>query len=146
MGETELGYFDCEGFSSHVEGNTYLNLKWLNPIPELPEDISSEYIIVKYYWKTDMLGIAFPAIDVIEQAIQEGRLKGTIVGKNLGQAIEEGHGLKKAMTEGRRFHVRIAASQKELQEFLQKHDKDVFDEYIYLHKFQYQNIREYQDN
>lgn len=136
MTDDESGYVDFEGFSSSFAGETFLNLRWLNPLPESSEDVSSWYLIVKYHWTAERLEVALPSPAFIEDAIQAGRLQGSMVGKTFDQAIQDGHGMRGALSETLGRRGRITASQSELQAFFQQYGRDVFGESFLLDKFQ----------
>lgn len=72
------GNLDISEFTGHtsaVDGNHYLNLKWVRPEP----DAIPGYMVMKYQVHGDTLGIGLMDRDPVEQAIADGALKGEII-------------------------------------------------------------------
>ncbi|GMR08817.1 MAG: hypothetical protein BMS9Abin26_1824 [Gammaproteobacteria bacterium] len=107
-GELEVSEFS--GHTSSLQGNYYLNLKWVRPA----QDGITGYMFVKYIVKPDSLGIAIMNSEVAEKAIKEKALKGIV---------------KKAKWFS---SVRITAGQKRLQEFILRKDKELFPEMKFM--------------
>ena len=102
------GTIDVSEFNGHTPAlgtNKYLNLKWVRP-PDEPKG----YLLIKYSTDGESLVISLLNAKVIENAIKEGSLKGT-VGKG-----------KYA------YSLSITEEQKKLQQFVLKHDKELFQE------------------
>ena len=102
------GTIDVSEFSGHTSAlgnNKYLNLKWVRP-----SDEPKGYLLIKYSTDGESLAISLLNAKVIENAIKEGSLKGT-VGKG-----------KYA------YSLSITEEQKKLQQFVLKHDKELFQE------------------
>jgi len=108
-GELEVSEFS--GHTSSIEGNKYLNLKWIRPAEEIPG-----YIFVKYVVSEDLLGISLMEIDVVEKAIKGGLLKGQLEKSNWSSSIH------------------ITEEQKKLQHFVLRNDKELFKKMKYLPK------------
>ncbi len=109
-GELEVSEF--AGHTSSLQGNHYLNLKWLRPAQE---GITG-YMFVKYTVRPDSLGIAIMNSEVAEKAIKEKVLKGI---------VEKAKWFSS---------VRITAGQKKLQEFILRKDKELFPEMKFMLK------------
>ncbi|MCP4021209.1 MAG: hypothetical protein GY729_05160 [Desulfobacteraceae bacterium] len=62
------------GHTSVLGEQSYLNLKWAKS----QESQEQGYIVVKYEHENDTFGIALMENDVVEQALQNGRLSGKI--------------------------------------------------------------------
>ncbi len=102
------GTIDVSEFNGHTSSlgnNKYLNLKWVRP-----SDEPKGYLLIKYSTEGESLAISLLNAKVIENAIKEGSLKGT-VGKG-----------KDA------YSLSITEEQKKLQQFVLKHDKELFQE------------------
>ena len=102
------GTIDVSEFNGHTSTlgiNKYLNLKWVRP-----SDEPKGYLLIKYSTDGESLAISLLNAKVIENAIKEGSLKGT-VGKG-----------KYA------YSLSITEEQKKLQQFVLKHDKELFQE------------------
>jgi hypothetical protein len=102
------GTIDVSEFNGHTTSlgnNKYLNLKWVRP-----SDEPKGYLLIKYETKGESLAISLLNAKAIENAIKEGSLKGT-VGKG-----------KYA------YSLSITEEQKKLQQFVLKHDKELFQE------------------
>ena len=102
------GTIDVSEFNGHTSAlgtNKYLNLKWVRP-----SDEPKGYLLIKYSTDGESLVISLLNAKVIENAIKEGSLKGT-VGKG-----------KYA------YSLSITEEQKKLQQFVLKHDKELFQE------------------
>ena len=96
---------EFEGHTSSLGDYKYLNLKWVRPADE-----PKGYLLIKYSTEGESLAISLPNAKMIENAIKEGSLKGT-VGKG-----------KYA------YSLSITEEQKKLQQFVLKHDKELFQE------------------
>jgi len=102
------GTIDVSEFNGHTSSlgnNKYLNLKWVRP-----SDEPKGYLLIKYSTEGESLAISLLNAKVVENAIKEGSLKGT-VGKG-----------KDACS------LSITEEQKKLQQFVLKHDKELFQE------------------
>jgi hypothetical protein len=102
------GTIDVSEFNGHISSlgnNKYLNLKWVRPADE-----PKGYLLIKYSKEGESLAISLLNAKVIENAIKEGSLKGT-VGK-----------------EKYAYSLSITEEQKKLQQFVLKHDKELFQE------------------
>jgi hypothetical protein len=102
------GTIDVSEFNGHTSSlgnNKYLNLKWVRPADE-----PKGYLLIKYSTEGESLAISLLDAQVIENAIKEGSLKGT-VGK-----------------EKYAYSLSITEEQKKLQQFVLKHDKELFQE------------------
>jgi len=102
------GTIDVSEFNGHTSTlgiNKYLNLKWVRP-----SDEPKGYLLIKYSTDGESLVISLLNAKVIENAIKEGALKGT-VGK-----------------EKYAYSLSITEEQKKLQQFVLKHDKELFQE------------------
>jgi len=102
------GTIDVSEFTGHTSSlgnNKYLNLKWVRPADE-----PKGYLLIKYSTEGESLAIFLLNAKVIENAIKEGSLKGT-VGK-----------------EKYAYSLSITEEQKKLQQFVLKHDKELFQE------------------
>jgi len=102
------GTIDVSEFNGHTSTlgiNKYLNLKWVRPSEE-----PKGYLLIKYSTDGESLVISLLNAKVIENAIKEGALKGT-VGK-----------------EKYAYSLSITEEQKKLQQFVLKHDKELFQE------------------
>ena len=102
------GTIDVSEFNGHTSSlgnNKYLNLKWVRPADE-----PKGYLLIKYSTEGESLAISLLNAKMIENAIKEGSLKGT-VGKG-----------KYA------YSLSITDEQKKLQQFVLKHDKELFQE------------------
>jgi len=116
-GELEASEFS--GHTSSLNGNKYLNLKWVRPV----QGEITGYIFVKYVVSSDSLCIAFMDSDVAEKAINDGSLKGKVKKGNWSSSVH--------ITEG----------QKKLQEFILQKDKELFSEIKCLPKLKLPNKR-----
>jgi len=102
------GTIDVSEFNGHTSSlgnNKYLNLKWVRPADE-----PKGYLLIKYSTEGESLAISLLNAKMIESAIKEGSLKGT-VGK-----------------EKYAYSLSITEEQKKLQQFVLKHDKELFQE------------------
>ena len=102
------GTIDVSEFNGHTSSlgnNKYLNLKWVRPADE-----PKGYLLIKYSTEGESLAISLLNAKMIENAIKEGCLKGT-VGK-----------------EKYAYSLSITEEQKKLQPFVLKHDKELFQE------------------
>lgn len=113
-GELEVSEFS--GHSSALENNKYLNLKWAQPA-----DALAGYIFVKYNVSQKRLGISIMNTDVVEKAIHNGLLSGSVKKGKWSSSIQ--------ITEG----------QKKLQQFILRSDKALFPEIKYLPRLQLPN-------
>ena len=116
-GELEASEFS--GHTSSLEGNKYLNLKWVRPA----QDEITGYMFIKYMVRSGSLGIAFMDSEVAEKAIKRGSLKGKVKKVNWSSSI------------------RITEGQKNLQEFILRKDKELFQEIKYFPKLELPNRR-----
>lgn len=110
-----LKQIELEGFNSTVDNSKYLNLRFLSVAETGIIDDYPNYIIVKYQLQEDTIGLAILSETSIKRAITEGVLQG-VRGGMLSETV-------------------IESPQEELQEFLRTHDKEIFEDYIYLRKF-----------
>jgi len=101
---------ELTGHTSSLEGNTYLNLKWMNP----EDDKATGYMFMKYSVTSDGLGLGFMHDKVIVKAIEDGTLKGK---------VEKGKWLSS---------VYITQGSKKLQKFIVQNDKALFPEMKHL--------------
>jgi len=102
------GTIDVSEFSGHTSSlgnNKYLNLKWVRPTDE-----PKGYLLIKYAMEGEALAISFLNAEVIENAIKEGSLKGTV---GEGKYV---------------YSLSITEEQEKLQQFFLKHDKELFQE------------------
>jgi hypothetical protein len=106
----DLEVSEYSGHTSSLEGNKYLNIKLVRPAP----DKIVGYMFVKYKLASDSLGFSLMDSRVAEKAIRDGALKGEVT---KGKWISSIH-----ITEG----------QKELQNFIVRKDKELFQEMKYL--------------
>jgi len=116
-GELEASEFS--GHTSSLEGNKYLNLKWVHP----EQDEIIGYMFVKYTASTDSLGLALMDSEVAEKAINIGSLKGQVKKGNWSSSVH------------------IKEGQKELQEFIVRKDKELFPEMKHLRRLELPNHR-----
>ena len=116
-GELEASEFS--GHTSSLNGNKYLNLKWLRPVQK---EITG-YIFLKYVVSSDSLCIAFMDSDVAEKAINDKSLRGK---------VENDKGS---------LSVHITEGQKKLQDFIIQKDKELFSEVKCLPKLKLPNKR-----
>ena len=115
-GEIEVSEFS--GHTSSLEGNRYLNLKWVHPA----QDEITGYMLIKYVVNPRSLGIALMDSKVIESAIKKGSLKGR---------VEKDHASSS---------VNITEGQEKLQKFILRKDKELFPEMKYVKKLELHNI------
>lgn len=115
-GELEVSEFS--GHTSFLEGNSYLNVKWIRPAGE-----NDGYLFLKYRVTEEKLGISLMDVDVVEEAIKAGSLKGVLKSRD-GSSC-----------------VRITEGQKKLQQFVLRNDEQLFNEMKYLHKLKLTNIQ-----
>ncbi len=101
-----LAASEFSGHTSRLNGNSYLNLKWVRPV----KDEITGYIFVKYVVNSDSLCIALMDSDLAEKAISDGSIKG------------------KAKSGNQSPSVHITAGQKKLQGFILEKDKELFPE------------------
>ncbi len=102
------GTIDVSEFNGHTSSlgnNKYLNLKWVQP-----SDEPTGYLLIKYSTQGESLAISLLNAKVIENAIKEGSLKG-IVGR--GKYT---------------YPLSVTEEQRKLQQFVLKHDKELFQE------------------
>ena len=118
-GDGELEVSEFSGHTSSLEGNRYLNLKWVRPT----QNENTGYLFVKYVVGPASLGIALMDSDVAERAIKEGSIKGK---------LEEGD---------KSSSVHITEGQETLQKFILRNDKELFPEMKYLQKLELPNKR-----
>ena len=117
--DRELEASEFSGHTSSLEGNKYLNLKWVHPV----QNEITGYMFVKYIVSSGSLGIALMDKRVIEKAIEAGTLQG------------------KVKKDGWSSAVRIIEGQKKLQEFIMENNKELFPEMKYLAKLKLPNKR-----
>jgi hypothetical protein len=115
----ELKVSEFSGHTSVLEGNRYLNLKWVRPA----QDENTGYMFVKYVVSPASLGIALMDSAAAETAIKKGSLKGI---------VEEGD---------KSSSVRITEKQKKLRKFILHKDKELFPEMNCLQKLELPNKR-----
>lgn len=116
-GELEASEFS--GHTSSLEGNKYLNLKWVRP----EQDEITGYMFVKYIASPDSLGLALMDSEVAEEAIKMGPLKGQVKKGNWSSLVH------------------IQEGQKGLQEFIVRKDEELFPEMKYLSRLELPNHR-----
>ena len=116
-GELEVSEFS--GHTSSLNGNKYLNVKWVRPV----KDEVRGFIFVKYAVSSDSLCIALMDSNVAEKAINDGALKGKVKHGKWGSSVH--------ITEG----------QKKLQEFILQKDKELFPELTCWPKLKLPNKR-----
>lgn len=116
-GEIEVSEFS--GHTSLLEGNRYLNLKWVRPA----QDKITGYMFIKYVVSASSLGIALMDSNIVETAIKKGSLKGKVE-KDAGSSS-----------------VRITEGQEKLRKFILRKDKDIFPEMKYVKKLELPNKR-----
>ncbi|MEN8213784.1 MAG: hypothetical protein ABFR19_05410 [Pseudomonadota bacterium] len=97
------------GHTSQLGENRYLNLKFVPP-----EDGISEYIILKYEISDKGLGLAFMDPSVVEKAIEDKVLAGSL------------------KRDGPFSSVHLSDMPEKLQLFVSRHDKEVFPEMKFL--------------
>jgi hypothetical protein len=107
----ELRVSQLSGHTSLVNGNNYLNLKWVIPANETPG-----YLFVKYEVKADALEIQLIDPETVGTAIKDGLLKGEVTGENWFSSIH------------------ITESQEKLQKFVVEKDKALFENKSILHR------------
>jgi hypothetical protein len=107
----ELKISELSGHTSSVGGKNYLNLKWANPAEENPG-----YLFVRYEVKEATFGISLMDVDAAEKAITEGILKGEVEKSDLFPSVH------------------ITEESNRLQDFVAKHDKELFKETTYLQR------------
>ena len=108
-GELEVSEFS--GHTSSLEGNSYLNIEWVRPADEI-----NGYMFLRYKVTEEKLGISLMDVDVVEEAIKAGSLKGVLKSRD-GSSC-----------------VRITEGQKKLQQFVLRNDEQLFNEMKYLHR------------
>jgi hypothetical protein len=96
---------EFKGHTSSLGNNKYLNLKWVRP-----GDEPNGYLLIKYSTKGASLTTSLLDVEVIKNAVKEGKLKGTVGKEKYAPSIS------------------ITEEQKKLQEFVLKHDKELFPE------------------
>ena len=114
-----VGHLDISEFSGHTSvlgNNKYLNLKWIRPADEVPG-----YLFVKYTVEGESLAFSLIEFDIVENAIKDGSLKGSI--------DEDKGGSPFRVTE-----VHVTEEQKKLQEFVVRNDKELFKEKTHLYR------------
>jgi hypothetical protein len=107
----ELKISELSGHTSSVGGIHYLNLKWVNAADENPG-----YLFVRYEVKEASFGISLMDVDAAEKAITDGILKGEVERSDLFSSVH------------------ITEESKKLQDFVAKHDKELFKETTYLQR------------
>lgn len=112
----ELEVSEFSGHTSSLANNKYLNLKWVQPA-----DAVNGYIFVKYNVNLDELGISMMNTNVVENAIRNGLLSGSVKKDKWSSSIQ--------ITEG----------QKNLKKFILQHDSALFSETKYLPKLKLPN-------
>ena len=115
----ELKVSEFSGHTSSLEGNRYLNLKWVRPA----QDENTGYMFVKYAVGPASLGIALMDSTVAERAINKGLLKGRVDEKDHSSSVH--------ISEGR----------EKLQKFILRKDKELFPEMKYVQKLELPNKR-----
>ncbi|MBD3789668.1 MAG: hypothetical protein IE885_04780 [Campylobacterales bacterium] len=115
--DKELEASKFSGHTTSLEGNNYLNLKWVHPL----QPDTKGYLCVKYIASSDSLGISLMDSEVVEKAIQNGSLKGNIVKEKWSTSVH------------------ITEDQKKLQKFIHLKDKELFPEMNYLQKLKLKN-------
>ncbi len=102
------GSLDVSEFSGHtssLEGNAYLNLKWLRP-----EGKATGFFLVKYRATEAALAIAIASEEVFRDAVEAGSLKGQVVREKWFS------------------FTRVSADQEKLQRFVLARDPALFKE------------------
>lgn len=110
-GNGGLDVSELIGHTSSLEGNTYLNLKWVHPESDVPG-----YILAKYAVRDDSLGISLMSPEPVEKAIAGGLIMGKV-----------GDGESSSS-------LCITEEQKGLQEFIIGNDRDLFPETTYMQR------------
>jgi hypothetical protein len=105
----ELDVSELAGHTSTVNGNRYLNLRWVRPAEE-----ASGYMLIKYQATAEKLGMSLMDNDAVEAAIEEGKLQGQVKKEKWTSSVQ------------------ITAGQEELQQFVLSHDKELFGEIKYI--------------
>ena len=100
-----IDFSEFNGHTSSLGNNKYLNLKWVRP-----SDAPKGYLLIKYSTEGETLAISLLNAKVIENAIKEGSLKG-----KMGKRKDA-------------YDLSITEEQKKLQQFVLKHDKELFQE------------------
>jgi len=113
----DLKSSELAGHTSSLQGNHYLNLKWVRPIP----GENAGYMFIKYTVNSDSLGIAFMSSAVVEKAIRAGSIKGK---------VKEGRWTSS---------VQITEGQNKLRKFILRNDKELFSEVKYMPKLELPN-------
>ncbi|GMQ97389.1 MAG: hypothetical protein BMS9Abin15_1106 [Gammaproteobacteria bacterium] len=105
------------GHTSSLQGNNYLNLRWVRQ--EQAENAG--YLFIKYTVGPDSLGIALMNNGMVKEAIKAGSLKGK---------INEGRWSSSAY---------ITEDQSKLRKFVLRNDKELFPEMKYLPRLKLPN-------
>lgn len=106
--DDEIVTYVLVGHTSLVGDKTYLNLRW-----DQPDEQDKGYLFAKYGMKGEEFGLGLIRFDSVEQAIREGKIRGKIV-------------------EGEEASVILTDSSERLRGFVQKHDKELFEEIQYM--------------
>jgi hypothetical protein len=109
--ELNIEVSEFTGHSSTVGPKKYLNLKWVRPMSN-----SSGYMFIKYEVKGDSLGVALPSKDVVEKAIENGLLEGSVDKAKMVST------------------VRITAKPDKLRKFVLENDRKLYKEIVYIDK------------
>lgn len=115
--DRKLKVSELVGHTSSLNGNNYLNLRWVRQ----DQAENAGYMFVKYTVNQNSLGIAFMSSGGIEKAIKAGSIKGKVNEGNLSSSVH--------ITEG----------QSKLKEFILRNDKELFSEMKYLPKLKLPN-------
>lgn len=117
----KMNVTELSGHTSFLGGKKYLNLKWLRPA----EEMVPGYVFYKYEVKDKKLGLAFLINSgVLDQAIKDKSLRGEIP------------------TDKDKAATHITASQQELRQYIIQHEKELFEEMIFISRLELpENLR-----
>jgi hypothetical protein len=113
----ELKTYVLVGHTSRVGNQSYMNLRW-----DQPDEPDKGYLFVKYNRMGEQFGFALANVDAVEKAINEGAARGKIV-------------------RGQGASVTLTDSSERLREFVQKHDKDLFEEIQYMNRLNHSELK-----
>jgi len=106
--DDEIKTYVLVGHTSRVGDNTYMNLCW-----DQPDEPDKGYLFVKYNMMGEQFGLGLIRYDAVEKAIREGGIRGKI-------------------GEGQGASVKLTDSSEQLRGYVQKHDKELFEEVQYM--------------
>ena len=110
--ENRLDESEFLGHTSSIDGNRYLNLKYVRPA----QTEITGYLFIKYTADANALGIAIMDRKLTETMIINGSLKGQVNQNDMFAPVH------------------ITDDQIQLQEFVRQNDKELFTEMKYLQK------------